>query len=1036
MEDYTLIREALSDKVCVALVDSRFPVSLAKEYGPKARAVASGQLAMALKRAGFHYVFDSSFGALVAAAEDGAELAARLRPGWQVFPMLRTSCACWTHIAEQEFPAIMSHFSTCKPPQSLMGSLVKSFFSRKIGVPASEIFTMSVMPCTASKDEILRPYLKRYGFRDIAECAAFLKLSGVKRFDLSVPFDAPLGLTSGAASPCGASSSVVRSVLTAAAERVAVERPSSALQPSDVELLPRAGLDGVETYAAVVAGQRVRVGVVRGTANWRRALAALAQGGDLHQSGYHYIELLGCTSHPLADDGALADESQMVDDDEGEEGKTRAQGRLHAGAAVAQLYAELLGEPGGRLSRALVHAQAGPREVSVRDLETALNGVPPIDGKPEPEALPEPPERKLAFDVFGAPAFGAGNADRVACASASAVSAGDGADDVVPVFYATAAGKTKYLASKFVRALNEAQKPAKARPAIFASVFTASFDRLPTSQRLGSSLTLFAQLCPMDTCNPADLEKVRTAFFFTCTQGDGDLPPMAAKLAKWLDVQQRAAPLARLQRLSYAVFGLGSSNYTHFNGAARKLDEKLARLGATRIADVGLGDAAAKSSFDAAYDPWLSAVLEKTASGSGSGGGAADAEPRYRVVVGFDASCAQPPPPKTAYAVLTDKRELTGLNYSRPVELVELELAGTGLEYEVGDDLAVHPENREDVVRLFLEWYGLNCDAVVSVVPVDPAEDAHVPAGVTVLGLFCRYLDLHVRPGRRFFEQLQRFATDPAQRARLARLGSAAGAQELEDYLDDNPSYEDVLREFASAHPPLDRLVDMIPAVAPRLYSVASSPRAVGTRCQLLVGIPTEITRARGRLRGGLATSWISTLPVGSRVPVSVVRGTLRAPRDPAAPVLMCGLGSGLAPMRAVLQDRQADRDAGAAVGPATLYQACRYRESDFILQDEMQHYRDSGVLTTHVGVFSHQDPARFDTIDQEMRRNPAPVWEVLSRPNSHYYYCGLAAHNIPGKIEAAVVDACRAAGGLSEEAARALVAEMKAQGRFLVEAF
>ena len=330
----------------------------------------------------------------------------------------------------------------------------------------------------------------------------------------------------------------------------------------------------------------------------------------------------------------------------------------------------------------------------------------------------------------------------------------------------------------------------------------------------GSKLN--AQLWPMDTCIPSDLKSIQTVIILTCTFGDGELPPMTKNVWDWLEEQ----PAGALKGIQYAVFGLGSSKYNNFNLAAKKFDFKMEGLGASRFVELGLGDECAEDAHNTALDPWLAHLYEEL----GVEPPKTALVPHYRLVLGFEASYPVPPPAKTMYSKLTASRLVTKPAYNRPIHYMEFDLAETGYEYFVGDALGIHPENAPADILKFLDWYGLRADAVISVMPIDEAAPLPIPPSITVQHLFVRYLDVFSRPKKLFFRQLAQFATNPAEKAKLEALASKDGAQMLTDYLKDGPSHCDVLSDFPSAHPTLDFLVEMLPLIKPRLYSVASCP--------------------------------------------------------------------------------------------------------------------------------------------------------------------------------------------------------------------
>lgn len=946
-----------SGKVVVASVAPSVRVAIGEEFGLPPGTISTGRLVMALKRAGFHFVFDTNFTADLTIMEEGTEFASRLTSGKGPFPMFSTCCPCWINLMEKQYPKLIPHMSTCKSPQGMVGALVKTYFANRIGKKPNELFHVSVMPCTAKKDEMLRDAGGRSGYRDIdyvmttRECAQFLKMNGITNFDLELPFDNPMGIGTGAGAIFGASGGVMEAVLRTAADKVAGEPQTIPNQ----SMTACRGFEGIKTAEVMIAGTKVVVGIVNGIANIKRFLADMDRVGTAN-CGYHFVEIMGCPGgcingggQPKSNDPDILKKRSKAIYEVDELSQIR---RSHENPQIKELYDSFLGEPNGQRAHELLHTHYHEHHVKAAELAVATS----IQGTTSEEA---------------------GN--------------------VVAVLYATVGGNTESVARTIYNDLRRSK--------------------------------INAKLWPMDSCMPQDLLNVQTAVVLSCTFGDGERPPMANQVWDWLEGVQADG----LKNLSFAVFGLGSSKYSRFNQAAKAFDLKLDGLGATRLCDVGLGDDMADDGYMTAFEPWQAHLYEEL----GVAPPKVALVPHYRIVMCYEASYPIPPPAKTMYAKLTASRLCTAVKYSRPIRFMEFDLSDTGYEYNVGDALGVHPSNLREHVDRFLRSYRLNPDSVVSIVPIDEAAPLPVPPSITVGHLFERYMDVFARPRKLFFRQLAQFAQSPPERAKLERLASKEGADELAAYLKDGPGYMDVLRDFPSAHPSLDFLIEMLPLIKVRLYSVASSPKFVGSRCQLIVGIPTEVSRCRGALSGGgLATSWLPTLPEGYTVPVMVHEGSLRPPTDCTAPILLVGLGTGLAPMRALLQDRLKDKQSGLAVGPATLYQACRHREHDFIMQDEMTAFKNAGVLSRHIGAFSHDTPNRFETADLLMSEAPQPVWDIIGQPNAHYYYCGPAAFNIPTKLENAIVNACVSAGRVTKENALLLVEKMKAESRWRVEAF
>ena len=599
------------------------------------------------------------------------------------------------------------------------------------------------MPCTAKKDERVRPALNTRGYVDIdyvmttRECAKFLKTHGIDNsFDLELPFDAPLGIASGAGAIFGASGGVMEAVLRTAADRVA-----GSTQMITREMQQCRGFEGIKSAEVSISGHKLNIAVLHGIANVKRFIAEVERVG-LDKCGYHFVEIMGCPGgciggggQPHSNDPEILKKRSSAIYEVDEKSTIR---RSHENPAILELYEKYLGKPNGHKSHELLHTHYTPHPVKANELAVA--------------------------PTFAAKDLGGG--------------------DTIAVLYASVGGTTEGVARRLFNELK------------------------------GSKLN--AHLWPMDACIPSDLKSVQTAIVLTCTFGDGELPPMSKNVWDWLEEQSKDA----LKGLKYAVFGLGSSKYNNFNLAAKKFDFKLEGLGAERYCEVGLGDECAEDAHNTALDPWLAHLYEEL----GVEPPKTALVPRYRIILGFQASVPVPPPAKTMYSKLSATRLLTAPDYPRPIRYMEFDLADTGFEYFVGDALGIHPENNQNDITRFLEWYGLSPSAVVSVLPIEDAAPLPIPPSITIQHLFVRYLDIFSRPRKLFFRQLAQFATNPEEKSRLEAMASKDGAALLAGYLKDGPSYVDALQDFPSAHPTLDFLVDMLPLVKPRLYSVASCP--------------------------------------------------------------------------------------------------------------------------------------------------------------------------------------------------------------------
>ena len=243
-----------------------------------------------------------------------------------------------------------------------------------------------------------------------------------------------------------------------------------------------------------------------------------------------------------------------------------------------------------------------------------------------------------------------------------------------------------------------------------------------------------------------------------------------------------------------------------------------------------------------------------------------------------------------------------------------------------------------------------------------------------------------------------------------------------------------------------------IPTICPRLYSIASSPLHRENRLDLLV-VLNQWHDANEKKRTGLATNYLFGMRPGSMVAVQIRKGILQLPEDLESPLLMFGLGTGVAPFRGFLQHRHALRvNEGAKLGPASLYVGFRHENHDFYLKDDYDMWKEDGVLSAVHPAFSHDNleerGGRIYFISDLIEEQPHDMVAALqlnsdlnssnAKPKPHVFYCG-PAQGIPDKIqksmEAAIAN--NEAGGIDEEDARQFMDRLvRREDRFHAECF
>jgi sulfite reductase (NADPH) flavoprotein alpha-component len=476
------------------------------------------------------------------------------------------------------------------------------------------------------------------------------------------------------------------------------------------------------------------------------------------------------------------------------------------------------------------------------------------------------------------------------------------------------------------------------------------------------------------------------------THGEGD-PPESAK-AFFEFIEGPRAP--KLAGIRYSVLALGDSTYEFYCEAGKRLDRRLQELGADRLnnrvdCDVDYEELAAG---------WSEAVVEKLA---------ADVEAApARVVSLRPVSNAAPVHDKRNpfAATVLENIAIVGRHSSKETRHVEFDISGSGLSYKPGDALGFVPQNDPAVVEQLLDAAGLSGDTQVTV------KNDRVGLSDALASKF------EITIGSpRFLEQWAKLSGA----SELQALVSAEAAERVA-YLEAN-HIPDIVRRFPVAGIDAEALLAGLRPLQPRLYSIASSQEAVGDEVHLTVA-PVRY-ELHGSGRGGVASTHVADrLEMGATVPVYVQENPhFRLPGDDV-PIIMVGPGTGVAPFRAFLQEREAR----AAPGRSWLFFGERNRRSDFLYQIEWQQWLKDGVLSRLDVAFS-RDSAEKVYVQHRMLEQARELYAWLEE-GAHFYVCG-DEKAMSRDVHEALLRVIESEGGHSREAAEEYVRRLSTEHRY-----
>ena len=504
-----------------------------------------------------------------------------------------------------------------------------------------------------------------------------------------------------------------------------------------------------------------------------------------------------------------------------------------------------------------------------------------------------------------------------------------------------------------------------------------------------------------------DWTQERVLLLVTSTWGDGDPPDNA--VAFWQHLQAETAP--RLEQLSFAVLGLGDRNYSDFCGAARKFDERLAQLGARRL----LPRVECDTDYETAARAWMTEVTARAAEVAASAGAAPATEvpvaPTHPAtpapgtpVAPAGWSKARPYP-----ARLVTNRRLNGPGSAKDTRHFEIALGDSGLVYEAGDALGVQPTNCPRLVDEIL--LALHCDGEEAV-PLPGGGEASFRQALR------ENLQITKISGA-FLAEFAGRAGDAALSAMLepgakAELDQFLHGREIMHLLAAYPRVRFTAAEFAAR----------LPKLQPRLYSISSSPNAHAGEVHLTVAVVRY--ESHGRAFGGVCSTFLAERATPETpVPVFVHHSpNFRVPRQAEAPMIMIGPGTGIAPFRAFLEERQAT----GAPGKNWLFFGDQSAATDFLYRAELETLRSQGVLTRLDTAFSRDQAAKI-YVQQRLLENAAELWAWLAE-GAHVYVCG-DAKRMARDVDAALHQVIQTAGGKSPEAAADFVRQLKQDHRY-----
>ncbi|MEV3843361.1 assimilatory sulfite reductase (NADPH) flavoprotein subunit [Aeromonas veronii] len=497
-------------------------------------------------------------------------------------------------------------------------------------------------------------------------------------------------------------------------------------------------------------------------------------------------------------------------------------------------------------------------------------------------------------------------------------------------------------------------------------------------------------LASMADYKPKQLKKESHLLVVVSTYGEGEPPESAVDLFE----QLKKGKVGKLDGLKFAVLGLGDSSYEFFCQTGKDFDDFLTKAGAERIYELASLDV----DYQDAAKSWGEQALNAITATLSTGAASSSVASAVQQAVGHSQYSKENPFP----ARLSVNQKITGRDSTKDIRHIEINLADSGLTYQPGDALGVWFDNDAELVGEVLALTGLS------------------GGEATVHGTLRAALTGHFELTRLHGG----FITGLADISDNAALKDLAGDKAQVNALVASAQVVDVLKRFPTALT-AEQLVGLLRSLTPRLYSISSAQSEVEEEVHLTVGV-VRYPQEDGTVRSGAASSYLADrLIEDGEVRVFVEHNdNFRLPQNPDTPVIMVGPGTGIAPFRAFMQEREAQ----GAEGKNWLFFGNPHFTQDFLYQVEWQRYVKSGLLSKISLAFS-RDQANKIYVQDRLREAGQELYQWLEA-GAHFYVCG-DANKMAKDVQEALLDVIAEHGHKSREEAEEYLSELRRAKRY-----
>lgn len=515
---------------------------------------------------------------------------------------------------------------------------------------------------------------------------------------------------------------------------------------------------------------------------------------------------------------------------------------------------------------------------------------------------------------------------------------------------------------------------------------------------------LQVSLSSMSDFKSSNLKKLECLLIIVSTHGEGDPPDNALPFYEF--IHGKRAP--QLNNLEFSVLALGDSSYEFFCQTGKDLDKRLEELGGKRIyprTDCDLD-------YDEPADSWFENVINALSENIKSTEGMSPSTSNLGGMLSEASLYSRTNPFK---AEILENLNLNGRGSNRETRHLEISLEGSNLQYEPGDCLGIYPENHPDLVDELIKTMEWNPDEAV---PIHNKGDA----GPLREALLKHYeITVLTKP---FLEQAVKFSNHRG----LHELLKPGQEEKLKAYIKENDLL-DLLKDFSPWEGSSSEFISILRKMPARLYSIASSLRTNPDEVHVLIRAVRYETNGRDKF-GVCSIQCAERLQSGDSLPIYIHHNpNFKLPANPDSPIIMIGPGTGVAPFRAFLEEREELE----AKGRSWLFFGDQHFLTDFLYQVDWQKWLKSGVLTRMDVAFS-RDTDKKVYVQHRMLEKSKEFYQWL-QDGATIFVCGDEKH-MAHDVHSAIATILQKEGGMSEEESKAYLLELQQQKRYLRDVY